>query len=158
MARKLTVSHNGQTFTRTTDRIYTHAILVRPDYARVRAGAIAGAVEYARVNYDYYVQEADPATRKHDHDAATLARYAKIAAMTFEQYHRHASANAAAAVDARHAAGEFDRFGVLEWCGRNDLARNAHGKALKRGYAEVVIVEVPPDPPVPPTPAKGATA
>lgn len=65
MARELSVSHNGQTFIRTTDRIFTHAILVRPDYAHERARA--SAVEYARVNCGYYVQEADPASRGHAH-------------------------------------------------------------------------------------------
>lgn len=143
--RTLTITHNGQTFTRATERIYTHAILVRSDYLLCRDSAIASAIEYARVNYAYYVKEANPDTREHNHSAAELARYAEIAAMTLDQFHLKARADAAASIEAKRAAGEYDRFGVLEWCGRNDLAHNALGKARQRGYyAEVVLVEVPP--------------
>lgn len=143
MARRtLSVTHNGQTFTRSTERIYTHVILVRSDYQRERDSAISWAIQSARDNYPFYVKEANPATREYNH--FDMARIAAIAALTIDQYVQQTSDAAAAKIDARRDDGDYDRFGVLEWCGRNDLAHNAHGKAMKHGFAEVVIVEVPP--------------
>src|ERR1700693_5084008 len=140
MKRKLSVTHAGQTFTRTTERTYTHVVLVKSDYAHVYAGAIKGAADVARVNYPYYIKEANPATRQYKHSDAELARFAEIATMTIDQYAQYASDKAAERVDADLAAGAFDKFGPIGWCGRLDLARKQADQAKARGYGEVVIV------------------
>jgi len=141
--RKLTVTHEGQTFTRTTQRTYTHVVLVKSDYAYAYATGTKGAADCARINYPYYVREANPATRAHNQDAKSIAAYTEIAALTIDEYAKRVSDVIAAKVDAMKAAGDFDRFGVFGWSGRLDLAQKEAERAKKHGYKEVVIVPVP---------------
>ena len=144
MTKKLVVVHAGQTFTRMTNRTYTHVILAKRDFTQDQARSIQEAVYSARLNYPYYVGEANPATRKHGHNEVTLERFIKIAAMTVEQYVQQCTDNAIAYTDADRDKGPYDRFGALAWAGRLDLANKEAERARKNGFIDVIIVPVPP--------------
>ena len=145
MARTYRVVHNGVEYTRRTDRTYTHVVLVRRDYQTELDTRTEEARERARHNHGYAVEQANqPITPESWMTAEILAEYARVAALTPEQYEAGLVEKARAEVDGRRARGAFDTLGVLSWCGRPDLAAKEEAKARSSGYwAEVVVVPVP---------------
>jgi hypothetical protein len=139
------VVYNGVEYTRQTERIYTHIVLVRRDYETELAQSIKTARERARASHGYAVEHANqPITAKSWATADELAESARVAGMTPEQYEAECVEKARAYVEKRRAAGVFDNPGPLTWCGRPDLAAKEEARARSSGYwAEVVTVPVP---------------
>lgn len=142
--RTLTVFHEGQKFTRHTARIYTHVVLIKHGYDFTRTLRMTEAADNARLNYDYYVREANPDTRKYEHDPVVMARFEAMALMTEDELAKHAADEAAAGVEKELANGHFNNFYVMTWRGSPDLAQKEAARLAKYSYAEVVVVPLPP--------------
>jgi hypothetical protein len=139
------VVHNGVEYTRRTERIYTHLVLVRRDYEAELKSQILMARERAWDDHPFFVREANPQTRVYkDITPETLALYEHAASLTREQFADEQGEQARARVEERRAKGVFDTLGALTWCGRPDLAMKEEAKARATGYwAEVVVLPVP---------------
>lgn len=135
-------TYDGHEFTRATERVYTHVVLVRRDYQTELTRNIEGARTRAREDHPHYVQEGNPETRKYQwHSADSLAQYERIAKLTVDEYVAERVEAARDYVEKRRAKGEFDGCGPLTWCGRLELATREANKARASGYwCEVVIV------------------
>lgn len=143
--RKYSVEYQGKTHTRATERTYTHVVLVRRDYETVLQEAIKNTRQRAADAHRWAVERANqPITGRSWMTADDLAKQARIAGLTLEQYEAECIAESTAMVEKRRAKGEFDSLGALTWCGRPDLAANEERKARASGYwAEVVVLPVP---------------
>lgn len=142
MTRKLTVAFEGQTFTRSTNRTYTHVVLVRNDlkkvldrsalYAPIDKRSFGRLERIAAGTYEYMNQVND--------DEIERAKFA--VQMGFADYNLHLVAEAVKRVSAN-----FKPHWYAEgWCGRLDLAQKLANKVSTATYsvaAEVVIVPVP---------------
>lgn len=138
------VTHQGIEHKRTTDRIYTHVVLVRRDYQTALDEAVDTTRERARSRHAFYAREGNPATRQYSHPAEHLAEYERIATLTCEQYEAEQVEKARATIEKQRQNGVFDTLGPLTWCGRPDLAAKEEAKARKTGYwAEIVVLPVP---------------
>ncbi|MDO9252599.1 MAG: hypothetical protein Q7U48_13750 [Hydrogenophaga sp.] len=143
MARKLTATHDGETFTRTTNRAYSHIVVVRPSLDKTLARAARNApisqrdfsrlVEVANNTYELmqYVNEAQ-------------IEEAKFAIqMGYADYNQHLVSKAVV-----RASTNFDpHWYVAGWCGRLDLAQKLSAKETTSEWsvaAEVAIVPVNP--------------
>lgn len=143
MTKTLTATFNGQTFTRKTDRTYTHVVLYRDSYELTLALRVERAKYEARVNYPYYVQQANPETRKYNPSAAQIADYQRITSLTQDEYLQELLAKAHACNEELKADGYFDTYKALGWCGRPDLAQKSAQQArAKNYYADIVVVPV----------------
>lgn len=143
--RTYRVVYNGVEYTRQTERIYTHIVLVRRDYETELADTIKRARQRVKADHDYAVDLANRPINPYSWiTAEQLAEHARIAALTPEQYEQERVEHARAYVEKRRAAGVFDNPGPLTWCGRPDLAAKEEARARSSGYwAEVVTVPVP---------------
>lgn len=138
------VPYEGHTFTRKTERTYTHVVIVCRSYAVEHALAGQRAREQVQYNRAYHLQEADPATRQHTHSDEALARFTRYAAMTQEQQEAEYVAEAEADIERQRAKGAYDGYGPLTWCGRGDLAEKEAQRARGKGYyADVKVLPVP---------------
>lgn len=143
MTKTLTATFNGQTFKRSTERTYTHVVLYRDSYELALGRGIERAQYEARTNYPYYVQQANPETRKYNPSAAQIADYQRIASLTQDEYLQERLAKAHAIVEELKADGYFDIYKALGWCGRPDLAQKSAQQArAKNYYADIVVVPV----------------
>jgi hypothetical protein len=142
----LITTPDGATHKRTSDsRLYTHAVVGRHDYQ----AALASAQKLNKMdgqNFQYYI-EVIAGTHEHaqkhswetdeqhaNNRAADIARKtAEIAGCTDAQAYMVMKRDQAVAhVEAQKAAGYYDTFGALTWCGRPDLA--AKQVAKHAGY------------------------
>lgn len=139
-----TATYAGQTFTRKSDRIYTHVVIATPSLA----SAIAHRHEevnsntFAR-NYAYFCREADKATRKYDHTPAEIEKFQKIAAQPFAEYRAARLAEWLGAIETERQKGFFEKYQVVGWAGRPDLAQKSAASAKAKPWnADVKIVPV----------------
>lgn len=139
--KKITVTHNGQVFTRATARTYSHIVVCKSNFDKDMASAIDTAEIMAKKNHAYFTREAGPgALYKFSPDV--LARYKRIAAMTPADYCAGEVAEARAGIEKSKANGVYDRAGVYAWCGRLDLAQKQADAARKFGLLDVEIVAI----------------
>jgi hypothetical protein len=107
---KYFAEHDGQTFTRNSDRVYTHMVIVRNRLTK----KLAEAQEWADRAARWHDEETDADRRK-----SSAERAARAVAERTE-------------LENRIAAGEvFDAWGTSSWCGRPDLAMKAFNDAHK---------------------------
>jgi hypothetical protein len=162
---RYTATHNGQTFTRTSARIYTHMTAARPsyDYALQAAQSKGHAIQDAR-NFNYFLARSQgqagfrPGTiaevegYKFRNDPAEVEAFVEAekaraleslgGATTVEDYQRAQALNRLGEVEGRRAAGYYTKFQDYGWSGRLDLAqKNAASAQAKPFWAEVVILE-----------------
>ena len=138
---KYTVTFNGQTFTRKSERTYTHLVLATSNLEH----AISSVHERANSNtflrdYQYYCREADETTRKYSHSEKETALFKEIAAKALEQHRQDVIAKDLATIEAHRLAGDFEKFNVVGWCGREDLAEKSASSARAKPWNDKVIV------------------
>lgn len=151
------IDPNGVTHTRTSDRIYSHAVVAKHSYDRALAMANdKGWARTDRSNFDYYCQIAagnHPYAKKHwdevayaahkktvewiaDYNARMDAANAEDLANAIERTQGHTAESyceakrleRVASVEAKKADGYYDRFFCEGWCGRADLAHKLAAK------------------------------
>lgn len=136
---KLSVTHEGRVYTRTTDRTYSHVILAKLNREQDEK-AWRGDVEANwKSNFNYFVQEAGPNARyTSQHDAEGLADIRKWAAMGAEGYKAHLLRE----VEERLAKTDYVTHFAFAWAGRPDLATKQVEKARAGFYLDVIAVAV----------------
>lgn len=148
MARKISVKFNGKTIgTRTTDRAYTHALVLadfNPGVARAefdkewREYGIAGA----RGSREYAIEAQSPTYRYANQiTEGARAGYADIAAMTVEAYVAKCHADRLQRLEAFIVQKSTKGALVLSYHGSRDLAFKAQAAASKAHPAYLVLVE-----------------
>lgn len=142
-AIKYSAEHNGQIFTRKSQRTYTHTVVARRNMdAAIKCESDKAWNKVAFSNHAFFSQEANPATRKHSVTPEQEARYQAIAAMTKEQYAESLMRERLARIEKNRLAGDYDRMVNLGWCGRPDLAQKLAAKERASGwYLDVTILE-----------------
>lgn len=138
---KLTATHEGQTFTRKTERAYQFVVVSKPNYEL----AIARAHKSALLNSSkdiirYYTESAKPGS-PYSTDAQR-AEYARLAALGTNGLCAEILARGLANVAELKADGYFEKFLAEGWCGRPDLAQKLAEQCRKNGMREVAIVPV----------------
>lgn len=157
--------HEGQVVgTRTSKRTYTHAVIVRRSYDRAIENAYAAAAsKHVASNWEYGTRyagmtreqalaaiDANPEIRPdmrafYYRDLDTeLPKHTALKAEhpTVESYRAAKLASELAEIEADKAAGRFETFGALAWCGRRDLALKEQSRELSGGrWAEVLVAE-----------------
>lgn len=135
---------DGRVAKRTSlNRVYPYCVAVRDSYEY----ALMAAKQWLKVdadNYGYYLRELDPATRRYSQSEKQLAEFADEVAGCpgANAYCAKLIAKRVAAVEKAKAEGRYERWGVLGWNGRLDLAQKLCDSArAKPFYAETVIVE-----------------
>jgi uncharacterized protein involved in type VI secretion and phage assembly len=158
MKTKLTVKFNGQEFTRTTARKYTHVVLVKrcAEYALQRANLEIDTnaqymVDHAQGKAEVYSWE------KSEDIAKDVAKGQAILAIGMEAHQAQYRAAQVAKVKTAIEAGEYEQYSVEGWSGSLALAQKVasaaknyclkhrkHKSALDtvRFYADVQIVEI----------------
>jgi hypothetical protein len=150
---------NGLVHTRTSARVYTHMVAVRPSYdyaiSRARRHGKNDASNFAE-NFAYYTQQiaqggyytTPQSWHTPESFAAENARHVERAiealhgAATADEYAAIMIAKAVADVEAKKAEGYYDTLGSAGWCGRPDLADKLAAKERGEPWnAEVVILE-----------------
>jgi len=139
--KKVSVTFAGQTFTRATNRTYTHVVLCKSDYEKDLQNAKNNAAADIKINWDYYVREAG-ASPRFKHEPAEITRFQEIVAPGFDGATKAAIANAVAKIEQQKTNGYYEKFGAYSWCGRIDLARAQANKAAEWN-TDVTIVPVP---------------
>lgn len=138
MARKHTYSIevDGQTFTRTTERTYTHLVVAKRSQSHALAVATSQARKDAdRRNWEFY-------TNNSMVDHARRVAFEGID-MTCEEYVQHATEQAVLAIEADAARGYYDTWEVIGWCGRHDLARKlANSTDNNPHYQDVRVLAI----------------
>lgn len=159
------IDPNGERHTRSSERVYSHAVVYKDDYAKELANASdKGWTKTDRSNFDYNSRIAagnDPYPHQH-WDRVAYAFHEKTdewiaahdARMDRENAERLADAKAAieghdaasyceakrlarvAKIEAKKAAGGYDVFRCAGWCGRLDLA---HKLAAKGGVDTTIL-------------------
>lgn len=158
---KHTATIDGQTFTRNSqNRVYTHCVVAKPSYEAALRAADAWAPQHGS-NFAYYTEElADGCTghvyRYHAESEESYA--ARAAAQSAERkahyteelggdtnraaYIARKIAEEKAAIEKMRAEGYYDRWDVVGWCGRLDLAQKLASSKLCNSYwATTAVVE-----------------
>ncbi|MBB5278684.1 hypothetical protein HNR26_004786 [Rhizobium rosettiformans] len=153
MAKKtyIVTDPNGVQHTRKTDRVYTHAVAVRASYEFDLAQAdcdwaIDGdnwkfAVKMAR---DGFTGDAPKYSwETPEYLESEKARYVSSATpySSVEEAIAGRRARRVAGVEKQKAEGYYDKFGILGFNGRLDLAQKAAAAAQGGRWAEVLILE-----------------
>lgn len=148
MAKKITLKHAlpcGTVATRTTARTYSHVVILRDDLVAVRAGK--DCIRKYDLEHFAYCQAllAAGVGNCHRHSCGTMSTYPvaqadfdKAAAETegFADAQAYAEARRIARLarhDAEHGDATRGPWGIVGWCGREDLARKL--AAQQQGYA-----------------------
>lgn len=127
-------------------KVYTFCVAVRDSYEN--ALKVAGAhYDVDASNYKYYVRELNPATQVYAHSPSYLADIAKKieGIASAKEFMAAEAARRVAYVEARKADGYYDRWGVLGWCSRHDLAiklANSQGSSAHFAEAAICAVEI----------------
>lgn len=142
--RKLTVTHNGKTFTRATERTYSHVVLFQRDIEAARAALVPtkGWLAQWKRDHAFYVEEAARG-RQQFQSEKSFADYQLRAAMTTEEYIAFRVADWHECFNRSVAAGYYDSQFAGAWCGRYDLAVKQANDCRKSGHINVEIVAVP---------------
>lgn len=145
MAKKTyKVTVDGFTFTRRTDRTYSHVVVSRSNKEADLARAIERAEYDAKTNWAFYIREAGPNPQfANQHSVEQLARYKRIASLTQAQYLAEQVEEATARIADQEANGYYTKLNAFAWCGRLDLAQKQVDQAHKYQLLDVKIVEVP---------------
>jgi len=141
MPRKLTATHEGQTFTRKTDRTYTHVVVVRNSLEKLQARA----ARYAEVSKAEFLRLQEIVNGTYQYmryvEEPQLER-AKLAVQSGREAYNLELARLAVLREAER----FDpSWRVAGWCGRLDLAQKLSAKETNADWscaAEVCIVRV----------------
>lgn len=161
MAKKtyIVTDPNGKQHTRKTDRIYTHAVVIKDSYEFDLAQA-SKIYDVDRSNFDYYDKIVSTNGEYYAHKVYPTYTAEQVAnveranaqrlidAKVIVDTHKNRDAYAAARrddrivkVEERKAAGSYGLYGVLGFNGRLDLAQKAASAAQGSRYAEVLILE-----------------
>lgn len=147
---------DGQTFTRTSkSRVYTHVVLAKASLDHQLAMVASKfTIDLHRSNHAFHVGNLNPDCKLRPtwQSEASLAaegqRYAQRAAeelegtSTVEEYVAKKQAQSFARIEEDRLDGQYERWGVVGWCGRRDLADKLAATTLGRGYyGDVVVVE-----------------
>lgn len=142
---KYTATHEGQTFTRKSDRTYTHVVVAtgNPDFDIASVHGRANSDSFIN-EYEYFCREANETTRKYDnHSPAQIAEFKRVAAMTLVEYRNEWVAERMAKIEAHRQAGLYEKYNVVGWCGRPDLAvKSAASARAKAWNKDVKIIPV----------------
>lgn len=140
---KYTATYNGQTFTRKTDRVYTHTVVSKPAHTYEQALAAAKAFKQYGADWIAYCQEAMSPDYKYAsvNTDAQRAEYARHVEVGLDVINAEVSARFVAAVEASNAENHYETFYNNGWCGRFDLAQKLADKMRKYGHRGVVILE-----------------
>jgi hypothetical protein len=134
---KISASHNGQTFTRTTARTYTHVVIAKSSFRKdlnqaLRLAKLRGEdhVEYYLTRefeqYDAYNSEVEKANNE------------RIFNLTTEEY---AQEELNSRIEDSFSS-KYSEHGEVAWCGRLDLAQKQASEAIKNGLLDVQIIPV----------------
>lgn len=141
MPRTIKAQHAGATFTRKTDRVYTHVVLGRLDVEKVVAQVRRHAADHIARSWPYFQQVA-AGTYEHmryvsPEEEKRAARFVEIGLEAAQK--EHADKHEADVRKRRDASWE-----ALAWAGRPDLAAKQVEKwrAPINCMAEVVAVPV----------------
>lgn len=150
---KLTCSYQGRTFSRRTERPYTHVVIVQCDYAMELAKAEArSATEGDRQDFEYQQWKAtrtpgvasvypkSRGTMALDYSAEEIAAAAAQVAAGFEAYVANIRASAIAWVEKRKAGGGYEP-GDYRWSQSAALAAKC-AASIKLPLRVLAIVEV----------------
>lgn len=164
MTKYFAIDADGGRHTRSTERTYTHTVVVKGGYEHALIGAKAkGWRSTDESNFRYYAEIAagrdrhpnkaylrddmSPAERQAELDRVELANAARLAraklesdGRTVEQYVAWQQELRVARVEERKAKGDFDRWINAGWCGRYDLAVKLAAKEQGRGPGFVVDI------------------
>lgn len=138
---------DGSTHTRTTARTYTHVVLAQHSEKadRVSAEWALKPNSCERRNFAYYQAVAEG---RHAHASSTSDKErARMGALVAGHenaaaYARHCYEKSIAAIETRKAAGYYDEYHAVAWCGRLDLAQNQVSYHRARGWTNLLIQEV----------------
>jgi len=138
---KLTAQYKGQTFTRTTDRVYTHIVVARYSHEHAVSQIAAYAVDLVQTNFAYYSRVV-AGTSGHTQTEADVQRAKEFVEGGREASIARHTAKMTEEVAQRKAKGHYDKWVVIGWCGRPDLATKLLAQTSAPSYAEVHIVPV----------------
>jgi len=119
--RVLTATHEGQTFTRKTERTYAFVVVAKPNIDDDRLINEERARYTATHNHAYHVAKANDATHVYSSEE-DRANTQHIAGLTRLQFYSEILARGDATIKKNLAAGYYDRYVAQGWCGRRDLA------------------------------------
>ena len=156
MNKHTAVLPDGTVATRNSkNRVYPYCVAVREGYDHALALAKM-LIESDRSNYAYYKAKLDGTSKwlaksQWETDEVYAERIAKELAEaeaevgdceTAANYQRKLIERRVARVEANRAKGYYDKWGVLGWTSRLDLAQASAASARAKGYlAEAVIIE-----------------
>ena len=138
---KLTAQYKGQTFTRTTDRVYTHIVVARYSHEHAVSQIAAYAADQIKTNFAYYLKVA-AGTSGHTQSESQVQRAKEYVEGGLEASIARLAAKMTAEIADRKAKGFYDKWNVIGWCGRPDLATKLLAQTSAPYYAEVHIVPV----------------
>lgn len=142
MARNITVQHEGFTFTRRTERSYTHLVVCRRNFEHERLRDADLVRERVLHNWSFYVKVAN-GTEEHPEVTTQELR---------ERSQRYVAAGRNGAIKlaqeewAMRQAAEQQASGngflAYSWHTRRDLAERAANEARAFGKLDVTIIEI----------------
>lgn len=142
---------NGKTFTRTTERNYTHVLVARQNEAKQHtyAHGWTAAEEKSHLEYVAHLQERADGSwwpkngfEFRENDKAGQARDAAELAKGSDAIREEAKQSKIAAFEKRKAEGVFDLH-VISWHGSEKAARSAQTTARNRGFhLDVAVVSI----------------
>lgn len=139
------IDPNGTVHKRTTaHRSYTHTVVARWSYDHeLRAASNPEWATVDQQNYRYFVAESDPVTAKYAITEEKRASYReRIEGYSEADYVAKMQAERIAKVEAEKAAGAYDEYRNLGWCGRLDLAvRLKDQTESKAAYRDVTMLD-----------------
>lgn len=152
----------GVTHTRNSNRVYTHAVIGRVSHAhaiKVWTEPSKQRLDVDRSNWGYYnrllgtngfphkpvtanLHESDErfAARKKYHEDDARKHIGDCT--TFEEYLRSVLKHQLDRIEDSRASGYYDRFGVIGYCGRLDLAQKLLAGSQSGYYEDLAIVEL----------------
>lgn len=148
---------DGTIATRTTARAYTHVSCGRRSYDEAMRRATKDWGDTDRSNFAYHTAYLDGTSRflvqpsykskeAHEADCARqieASREELNGCTTVEDYRAMKRAAREEAVQAAHLRGDFDKWRVIGWASREDLAHKAASSENRNGYyAETRVVPV----------------
>jgi hypothetical protein len=132
---KISASHNGQTFTRTTARTYTHVVIAKSSFRKDLNQALSWAKLRGEDHVEYYLPRG---FEKYNHNESEKAKNERIFNLTTEEY-------AQEELNRRiedFFSSKYSEHGEVAWCGRLDLAQKQASEAIKNGLLDVQIIPV----------------
>jgi hypothetical protein len=134
---KISANFNGQTFTRTTARTYTHVVIAKSSFKKDLNQAFGWAKLRGEDHVEFFL------TRGFEqYDAnkseAEKAENERIFNLTTEEY---AQEELNRRIEDSFSS-KYSEHGEVAWCGRLDLAQKQASDAIKNGLLDVQIIPV----------------